>query len=215
MDDIQKALITLVDEVPDSLMNRQKLRAALMDLLPEKKLQVNLLMNAYDEGVVTRLTGDSDTTLHALQLIKSLADGYGLTRNAALWSISSWCYILKLENIALALDGLQLTDAGSFTGQDTNSTQKYRESFDLKATYRAGADFPAGDLRIELDGKMQKGECTVSISKSPKRLRDLAGTWFNSQVYVKVKDGDYLAVFPWNYFGWEMDFSTYRIIKVE
>lgn len=170
-------------------------------------------MNAYDEGVVTRLSGNSDATLHALQMIKSLADEYGLTHNAALWSISSWCYILKLDNIALALDGLQLSDARSCTGQDTNSI-KCRESFDLKTTYRAGDDFPAGELRIELGGKMQKGECTVSISKSPKRLRDLEGTWFNSQVYVKVKEGDYLAVFPWNYFEWEMDFSTYRIIKV-
>lgn len=214
MESIQDTLLNLVNAVPNCLNDRQKLKSALLDLLPEKKLQINLLLNAYDEGIVARLSKSADATLTALQMVKILMDGYGVTRNAALWSIASWCVILNREDIAEAINELQPISLSQekCTSAETSS---FKESFDLGATYRAGNDFPVGALRIELDGKMQKGECTVTISKSPKHLRDLEGTWFNSQAYVKVKDGDYLAVFPWNYYPWEIDFSTYRIIKVD
>lgn len=215
MDEIQSKLIDLLKMGPDCVRNRKVLKSTLMDILPENKLYVNLLMNAFDEGIVDQLDSSTDSALLALRMIKRLIDGYGLTKQAATWSIASWCFILNLSEVAELLNSTISTNDENV--QDSilrTETTSYKKSFDLRATYRAGTDFPAGDIKIELDGKMQKGECSVSVSRSPKRLRDLEGTWFNSQVYVKVKEGDYLAVFPWNYIGWELDFSTYRISQV-
>lgn len=213
MDGTQLRLISLLETVPDCIESRQKLKSALMDFIPEKKMQINLLLNAYDEGIASQLDSSPDKTMFALKTIRNLTEGYGLTKEAANWAVITWCQILNQSEIASILSDT-VSAVSSTAAIPSPNGISYKDSFDLKATYKAGTDFPAGDIKIELDGKMQKGECTVSISKSPKRLRDLEGTWFNSQVYVTVKEGEYLAVFPWNYFGWELDFSTYRIIKV-
>lgn len=213
MDDISKKVVAMVNEQPSCLRDRRQLKAVLLDYLPQNKLQQNLILNAYDEDIIERLKPSTDVTLHALQIVKNLTDGYGLTKDAAIWAVTTWCKMLNLNEVADLIEST--LQCGTRNANAPQDTKQYRQSFDLKATYLAGTDFPSGKIKIELDGKMQKGECTVSISKSPKRLRDLEGTWFNSQVYVSVKDGKYLAVFPWNYFGWELDFSTYKIIPMD
>lgn len=102
-------------------------------------------------------------------MVKILSDGYGLTKDAAMWSVVSWCLMMSLNEVAQLIESTLTFDASS---PSVPQVPNYRKSFDLKATYLAGTGFHVGKLKIQLDGKMQKGECTVSISKSPKRLRD-------------------------------------------
>ena len=205
----------MTSEHPDCTEDRKKLKGILSDYLFEDRLQQNLILNAYDEKIIRQLNDATDITLRSLQMADILGDNYGLTKEHAIWTVISWCYMLGYVEVA---DTLSKTFEGysptSNTTIITDTKNSYRESFDLKATYLAGIDFPSGKVRIELDGKMKRGDCTANVSKSPKRLRDLEGTWFDSQVYLDIKDGYYLAVFPWNYIG-DLGFSTYRIISVE
>lgn len=60
MDQIQQSLCDMKKQKPACLTDRNILRSALADYLPNNKLQQNLLLNAYDidvvKGWVTRQT---------------------------------------------------------------------------------------------------------------------------------------------------------------
>ena len=105
MDDIQKRLTQMLEEWPDCVDDRRQFRSLLQDYIPQNKLQANLLLNAYDEDVVTQLKSCSDVTLHALQLAKSLSDNYGVTKESAIWSVVTWCYMLRQNKIAESIEG--------------------------------------------------------------------------------------------------------------
>lgn len=99
MDVIQQKLINIFDIVPEAKFNRIVLRSTLSDLLPGQKLQVNTLMNAYDEGIVSRLSTEEDKTVISQNIVELLSRNYGITRGAAVWAVQTWCYILGYRMI--------------------------------------------------------------------------------------------------------------------
>lgn len=55
MDQLQQALCNMKDKMPACLTDRNILRAALADYLPNNKLQQNLLLNAFDSDVIQNI----------------------------------------------------------------------------------------------------------------------------------------------------------------
>lgn len=66
----------------ECLTERNGLRAVLTDYLPN-----NLILNAFDSDVVETLRNGTDVTLSALNCISQLENDYGITKDAAFWSI--------------------------------------------------------------------------------------------------------------------------------
>ena len=115
-----------------------------MDILPSKKLEINLILNAYDEDVIEKLNDSSDATLRALQLIKTLSDDYGLTTESSKWAVISWCYILGYDDIATALD---IISVGGNLQRVTPAPGKTH--IIGIGTYKAGFDFQSGDIKLK------------------------------------------------------------------
>ena len=52
-----KVMAGLVRDYPDALSDRKRLQALLMDLFPQDRRRRNLLLIAYDDGIVGELRG--------------------------------------------------------------------------------------------------------------------------------------------------------------
>ena len=142
MDDVQLALSQLLKTVPGCTNSRQTLKAALSDIIPEKKREINLLVIAYDESIIEHLS-TTDATLHAFRMMKNLSDGYGLTRDAATWAVISWCYILGKIEIANALEEIPSNSTAPASSHSVGQTHIIGIGI-----YKAGFDFKAGDIKL-------------------------------------------------------------------
>lgn len=120
MDQIQQSLCDMTKQKPACLTDRTILRSALADYLPINKLKQNLLLNAFDNDVVQSLRKGSDVTLSALNCISQLENDYGVTKDAAFWSIQTWCYLLGLDAVADALVVLQPSNNSNIKPQTPN-----------------------------------------------------------------------------------------------
>ena len=69
MDQIQQSLCEMRKQKPDCLTDRNILRAAIADYLPNNKLKQNLLLIAFDNDAVQSLRKGTDITLSALNCI--------------------------------------------------------------------------------------------------------------------------------------------------
>ena len=107
MDQIQQSLCDIKKQKPACLTDRNILRAVLADYLPNNKLKQNLTLNAFDSDVVQTLRRGPDVTLSALNCISQLESDYGITKDAAFWSVQTWCYLLDLNSVANGLRVLQ------------------------------------------------------------------------------------------------------------
>ena len=149
MDDIQKRLTQMLEEWPDCVDDRRQFRSLLQDYIPQNKLQANLLLNAYDEDVVTQLKSCSDVTLHALQLAKSLSDNYGVTKESAIWSVVTWCYMLRQNKIAESIEGTFPIVPSTSTADIIQQTTPKKKMKLGCGMYLAGVDIPTGDFKME------------------------------------------------------------------
>jgi hypothetical protein len=191
MDDSQRKLKDLQKTVPGCVDNRQKLRSALSDLLPAEKLRCNLILNAYDEEIVSKLTGGRDTTLAALNMIKVLKDSYGITDDLAFWSVESWCYILGLDEVADAMSVVRPAGEGKSGAKSTvdfAGDQKYEFG---AGVMKAGVDIPTGELQVKAN-KNSGYSLSWGIGKNPNRIQ--ANNHFKDQFYVVLNEGEYLRI---------------------
>lgn len=78
-------------QCPQCLNDRKMLHAVFADFFPGQRLQVNLLISAYDSGVVTALREATliDSFLTAA-LINNLTDVFGLREDLARWAVEYW-----------------------------------------------------------------------------------------------------------------------------
>lgn len=201
MDDTQKLLVKMIKEQPSCINDRKQLRAVLLDYLPQNKLQQNLILNAYDEDVVKRLTSSADVTLHALQMVKILSDSYGLTKDAAMWSVVSWCQMLKLEEVADALE----TTAGQATSAQSESNMPLGSQNPLRVQcgiYKCGYDFPPGDIRLKVisivDNEQARGQgIYYAVLRKGAGSSIIENGFFKGQVVLCLKEGQRLEI------GWQ------------
>ena len=191
MDDIQKLLVKMIDEQPSCINDRKQLKAVLSDYLPQNKLQQNLILNAYDEDIVNRLKPSSDVTLHALQMVKILSDGYGLTNDAAMWSVISWCQILKFGEVADAIEHSFQSPPNASPQANNNQIKPTNTTVLGCAVYKAGVDLPIGELRLKVD-PTAKVNVYYGISKNPNRLD--TDKSFSDQTYIILQDGYFLLI---------------------
>lgn len=193
MDDIQKKLVTMIKEQPSCINDRKQLRAILLDYLPQNKLQQNLILNAYDEDIVDRLKPSSDVTLHALQMVKILSDGYGLTKDAAMWSVISWCQMLKLGEIAEVIQNMFPANPVAPTSPVLPQASSNSKLSLGHGMYLAGVDFPAGDIKLESARKNNRQEIYYAIIKKGSNSIVTNG-FFKTQMYLTITDGQRLEV---------------------
>lgn len=190
MDDIQKRLTQMLEEWPDCVDDRRQFRSLLQDYIPQNKLQANLLLNAYDEDVVTQLKSSSDVTLHALQLAKSLSDNYGVTKESAIWSVVTWCYMLCLDEVAESIEGTLVTASVSPVSASQIPPIHPPEEVELDTgTYLVGIDIPEGNAKAT---PIKKGDlCTCSIYKDRQLTNRIFSEMFKTQLYVTLKNGQF------------------------
>lgn len=121
MDQVQQSLCDLIKIKPECLTNRNILRSALADYIPNDKLRQNLLLNAFDNDVIKDLRKPTSKTLNALNCISQMEKDYGVTEEAARWSIQTWCYLLGLNSVG---DKLAVKESD-------NHTHKKREGISV------------------------------------------------------------------------------------
>ena len=188
MDQIQQSLCDMIKQKPVCLSDRSILRAALADYLPNNKLKQNLLLNAFDNDVVQNLRKGSDVALSALNCISQLENDYGITKDAAFWSIQTWCYLLGLNNVADALVVLQPTSQTPIHNPVNVSPEKeYKIGL---GTYRAGTDFPAGEISIKIDTPVKSGRIRATSGKNLKNLSNLVE--FKDKIYATLNEGEFI-----------------------
>lgn len=204
MDQIQQSLCDMTKQKPACLTDRTILRSALADYLPSNKLKQNLLLNAFDNDVVQNLRRGSDVTLSALNCISQLENDYGVTKDAAFWSIQTWCYLLGLDKVANALVVLQPQNQIPTNATTVPSKQEYKIGLGV---YRAGTDFPAGELSVQAD-RTPKDDIFYKVSKTAKANSN--DGFFRDKIYVQMTEGQYLKLYA--YGAGEVTF-TVKLIK--
>ena len=194
MDDMQKAICDAFRQNPDIIGDRQRLKSALADIIPTEKLMQNIILDAYDEDVVSKFAGNNEIAMQALKLNRDLVDGYGLTDESATWSVSTWCYMLGHDEVAVLL-GNKKPQTSSSNHNSGNKGKQSRSEYLFGSMYKAGSDFPAGNIQIVLNGKFKKGYCAVSTYKKPngKSRMDYLSP-IVEQAYLELKEGQYLYI---------------------
>lgn len=190
MDQVQQSLCDMKKQKPACLTDRNILRSALADYLPSNKLKQNLLLNAFDNDVVQSLRKGSDVTLSALNCISQLENDYGVTKDAAFWSIQTWCYLLGLDAVADALIVLQPQNQAPIQNPNVNvpSGKEYKIGLGV---YRAGTDFPYGDISVQITTKPEY-KIYYGVGKNPNRIN--TNQDFMDKMYVHIEEGQFLKL---------------------
>lgn len=201
MDDIQKKLVTMIKEQPSCINDRKQLRAILLDYLPQNKLQQNLILNAYDEDIVNRLKPSSDVTLHALQMVKILSDGYGLTKDSSLWAIISWCNMLNLNEVATVLEAMNF-GAATNSNNSANNTPMQNGIKVQCGIYKCGHDFAPGDIKLKVlsitDNDQARSQgIYYAVLRKGSGSSIIENGFFKGQVVLSIKEGQRLEI------GWQ------------
>ena len=208
MDQLQSSLQTMVKRQPNCLRDRNILRSMLSDCLPNNKLKQNLLMNAFDNDVIQHLRKGSDVTLSALTCISQLENDYGITKDAAFWSVQTWCYIIGLDVVAAALETVKPTAQASINQPAAGISKGYTIGLGI---YRAGTDFPAGEVAVKIDTPLKKGEIRATSGKNVKRLSGMVD--FKDKIYVTLNEGEYLQL-ECIYAGIDHPAYTFTVTKI-
>lgn len=106
MDEIQRNFLQIISTSPECIRSRPTLRGLLFDNYPARKREINLIINAYEIGIVDRLRNSVDHKLTVESLKNTLLNDYSLTDEAATWAIVSWCIFLNLPNAEKHADKL-------------------------------------------------------------------------------------------------------------
>lgn len=76
---------------PDCLHNRAKLKGILCDFFPEERLKVNVVLAAFDEGIVDTIESATELdNILAGRLIKVLVADYGISEDNARFAAEYW-----------------------------------------------------------------------------------------------------------------------------
>ena len=124
MDEVQKKVCRITDIIPNCLSNRRILQSGLSDILADDRLHLNLLMAAYDENIVGKLSGEKDSTVAANYLVRQLHNSYGFHNSLCVWTVVTWLFILKRDDEAVLLFNSHFFESE----KSNNMTEKTRYS---------------------------------------------------------------------------------------
>ena len=89
-DDVAK-FCELLFNYPEAINDRAKLKALLSDYFPEKKIYTNIILMAFDEGMVQEIKKTSDFDfLKKQRLVARLVNNYGISEDLANVAINAW-----------------------------------------------------------------------------------------------------------------------------
>ena len=123
MDEVQKKVCRITDIIPNCLSNRRILQSGLSDILADDRLHLNLLMAAYDENIVGKLSGEKDSTVAANYLVRQLHNSYGFHNSLCVWTVVTWLFILKRDDEAVLL-----FNSHSFESEKDHSPKQSRQN---------------------------------------------------------------------------------------
>lgn len=195
MDQIQQSLCDIKKQKPDCLNDRNILRAAFADYLPNNKLQQNILLNAYDIDVVRVLSNSADKMLVALNLVSQMENDFGIQKNSAIWAIATWCYLIGLDEIGAALNVIQPSPIPAPNNAPFSPSKGLCEIDIDKGIYLAGVDFPEGEVKLLSLYKNQSKEIYFAIlEKGSANNKILTNGFFKTHAWLTVNKGQRLEV---------------------
>ena len=132
------------------------------------------------------MSTSSDTTLHALRMMKTLSDGYGLTKEAATWSVVTWCYMLGLTDIAdIIAESIEFAANTESNPQDVSPIIPQRQKLLGNVMYLAGKECPYGNVKLEsLDDNLTWWKLYKAGSNSVSDIK-----YFKKQAYITIPEG--------------------------
>lgn len=88
----EKDFESMLRKYGDTVDDRKKFAGLIKDLFPGEAKTINLMMMAYDIGIVQQIqTTGKISNAFAYQFVKKLTEDYGLSRVNADWVVSVWC----------------------------------------------------------------------------------------------------------------------------
>lgn len=203
MDSTQEKLVAMQTRFPDCTANRDKLRSLMSDYIPSERLRINVILNAYDEGIVAKLSESNDVTLSALWMINTLKDNYGITDENAFWAVETWCYIVGRSEVGIALATIKNAKADT---SPSTSQGNYQPPNQIKmglGIYKAGFDFPAGEIRLKVVSMVkdkdaqEQGVYYAILKKNSTSNEIITNGFIKTQAILCIKDGQRLEI------GWQ------------
>ncbi len=95
-------------DCPDCIVDRHKLRGVMLDFFPAERLRVNIILAAYDAGIVEEIRRVS--RLDAIsqgRMRKILVEEFGLREDNAAWAVSYWMETYGAKVLGKAIDSVE------------------------------------------------------------------------------------------------------------
>lgn len=88
----EHSLADVIRMYPNTLKNKQQLQGILKDIFPGENVRVNLLLQAYDQGIYDDITATPVLqSPFAYKHKKRLMENYGISNEFADWAVTVWC----------------------------------------------------------------------------------------------------------------------------
>lgn len=88
----EHSLADIIKMYPNTLSSKQQLQGILRDMFPGETVRINLLLQAYDQGIYQDITNASViNSPFAYRHKKKLIENYGVSNEFADWAITVWC----------------------------------------------------------------------------------------------------------------------------
>lgn len=112
----------------DALENRQRMRAVLLDYFPNERVKANVLVIAYDSGIVTAIR-DSNLldSAFALRFVKLLTSDFAIQSRMAKWAVQYWMEMYGVQVLGKAKDTLLEVESSNENDSDDDSLFDYTE----------------------------------------------------------------------------------------
>ena len=89
---LELEFVQLLTKYPDAIGNKRRFTGLIKDLFPGQQMQNNLILMAYNMGLVQALeSADVITNALAYGYVKRLMEEHGVARANADWCVSMWC----------------------------------------------------------------------------------------------------------------------------
>lgn len=116
----------------EALDDKKKFAALVKDLFPEQAKNANLLLMAYNKGIVQDIqTASYINNAFAFRYVKQLMDDFGMSRANADWIVSVWCSCYGAKILGKPCDiSVQKQGRGpAIQGEQSSSRKAYGDLF--------------------------------------------------------------------------------------
>lgn len=133
-----KVLAGLIRDYPDALSDRRRLQALLLDFFPQDKRKRNLLLIAFDDGIVDEMRGLAQLDKMLLhRFVRSIELGYDIRTKSAEAAVKAWAKAMGLsmdgkeeqkEEISVSAGEQKALSAKEWVPCESSSLYEYEET---------------------------------------------------------------------------------------